>query len=210
VHKSPRWLRAGLVLASLALTALAGCSITSTKTVINGTPQPSYIFQDSLKSNSNNWNTDSNCSFGADGYHINASVICFAPTDPITDAVGSVTVKQISGVNNISYGLVFRHPSKGNYYAFEIDSNGKWQFYKVVAGTNTTLAPYQANSAIKSGLNVTNVISAKVTAQNYTFFVNGTQVGQYSDSTFTTAGDWGLDGADGLEVVYTNFSLAKP
>jgi hypothetical protein len=194
---------------SMALTVLAGCSL-STQTVINGTPQPSYIFQDSLSSNSNNWNTDSNCFFGSGGYHINASVICFAPTDQITDAVGTVTLTQISGATDTSVGIVFRHPSKGNYYAFEIDANGKWQFYKVVNGTNTTLAPYQANSAIKSGLNATNTIQVKCVAQNYTFFVNGTQVGQFSDSTFTTAGDWGVDGADGLEVVYKDFSLAKP
>jgi hypothetical protein len=210
VHISPRWLRAGALIASLSLAVLAGCTITSTKTVINGTPQPSYIFQDSLSSNANKWSSDSNCTFGAGGYHIKASFICFAPTDQVTDAVGTVTVKQISGPTDTTFGLVFRHPNPHNYYAFEISSGGKWQFFKVVNSTNTTLASPQANAAIKTGLNVSNTIQVKCVAQNYTFYVNGTQVGQFSDQTFTTAGDWGLDGADGLEVVYSNFSLAKP
>ncbi|MBA3823357.1 MAG: hypothetical protein H0X24_05535 [Ktedonobacterales bacterium] len=210
MHISTRWLRVGALFASLSLAVLAGCSITSTKTVINGTPQPSYIFQDALSSNANNWNTDSSCTFGTGGYHIKASFICFAPTDKVTDAVGTVTVKQISGPTDTSFGLVFRHPSTGNYYAFEISAGGKWQFYKVANKQNTTLAPLQANTAIKTGLNVSNTIQVKCVAQNYTFLVNGTQVGQFSDSSFTSAGDWGLDGADGLEVVYSNFSLAKP
>lgn len=61
-------------------------------------------------------------------------------------------------------------------------------FFKSVDDDITTLADYQANPAITSGLNVENTIQAKVVGQNYTFFVNGTQVGQFSDPTFTAAG----------------------
>lgn len=200
----------GILCVSAALMFMAGCSIPTTASTVNGTPQPSYIFQDSLKSDSNNWTKDDDCFFASDGYHIKDGFICFPPTDDIVDSVGTVTVKQLSGDTTISYGLVFRHPSSGNYYAFEIDSNGKWQFFKDVDNTVTTLADYQANDAIKSGLNVENTIQARVIGQNYTFFVNGTQVGQFADTTFTSAGSWGLDGADNVEVVYTDFSLAKP
>ena len=206
---STKWLHVSVLFGSLSLAFLAGCG-SSSQTVINGTPQPSYIFQDSLSSNSNSWSSDTNCFFGSGGYHIKGGVICFAPTDDVADAVGTVTVKQLSGINTISYGLVFRHPSKGNFYAFEIDSNGKWQFYKTVGGKLTTLAPYQKNAAIHVGLNVANTLQVRSVGQNYTFFVNGKKVGQFADTTFTTAGSWGLDGADGLEVVYSNFSLAKP
>ena len=211
MYISTRWLRAGALLGSLALVFLTGCNLTSSQTVINGTPQPSYIFQDSLKSNANNWNTDSNCFFQGNSYHIKGAVLCFAPTNDVADAVGAVTVKQISGDITLGYGIVFRHPSTGNYYQFLIDSNGKWAFFKAVSGQNdTALVDFEANSAIHTGLNTSNTMQVKALGQNYTFFVNGTQVGQFADTTYTAAGSWGLRGEDGIDVAYTNFSLAKP
>ncbi len=129
----------------------------------------------------------------------------------MTDAVATVTVEQLSGDITTGYGIVFRHPSTGNYYQFLIDSNGKWAFYKEVSGQNSTaLVDFTANAAIHTGLNVANTMQVKAVGQNYTFFVNGAQVGQFSDTTYIAAGSWGLAGADGLEVVFTNFSLAKP
>jgi hypothetical protein len=214
---SVRTLIGRVVYAGIALTFLTGCGLSSAQSsTINGTPVPtstpvpSYIFQDSLSSNSNNWIDDSNCFFKSGSYHIASGYICYAPTNDVADAVGKVTVQQLSGDNTTGYGIVFRRPSQGNYYQFLIDSNGKWAFLKTVSGNTTTLADFQANSAIKSGLNTSNTIAVKAVGSNYTFFVNDVQVGQFSDTTFTAAGSWGLTGSDGLEVVYTNFSLAKP
>jgi hypothetical protein len=207
-----RRLRSGLLAGGLTLALLlSACSLSSTQSTINGTPQPSYIFQDSLSSNANGWNVDANCFFKSDGYHINGGFICFAPTSDVADAVATVTVKQLSGDIKTGYGIVFRHPSTGNFYSFFVDSNGKWAFYKSVSGQNdTALVDFEANSAINTGLNSSNTLQVKAVGQNYTFFVNGVQVGQFADTTYTAAGSWGLSGSDGLEVVYTHFSLAKP
>ena len=202
MHNSVRWLRAGAILASLSLTLFAGCSLTST--------QSNTYLQDPLTSNSNNWIVDANCFFSSDGYHIKASVLCFAPTDAVADGIATVTVKQLSGDIKSGYGIIFRRPSKGNYYAFFIDSNGKWTFAKTVDGVLATLIDFKADPAIKSGLNATNTLKVQAVGQNYTFFVNDTQVGQSTDATFTSKGLWGLSGQDGLEVVYTDFSLTKP
>jgi hypothetical protein len=194
-----RWLRAGALLTSLSFVILAACADSNT-----------YL-SDPLTSAANKWSTDSNCFFKSDGFHINASVLCFAPVEDVADAVATVTVKQISGDLIEGFGIIFRHPGTGNYYAFLIDGNGKWAFIKAVNGQDPTrIVDFTANAAIKSGLNAANTLKVKAVGTTYTFFVNGAQVGQSSDSSYTAKGSWGLSGQDGHEVVYSNFLMTKP
>ncbi len=172
----------------------------------------SIIFQDSLDgttdtSTKDQWTSDSSCSFGAGGYHISAGFICYAPTDTVSDAITTVSVQQISGPLTYAYGLVFRRPSAGNYYEFEVDSNGKWIFDKTVNGKTTTIDNFTANAAIKKGLNQVNTLTVKAQGSHFIFSVNGTQVGTADDTTFTS-GKTGLAGNDGIEVVFTQFVIA--
>ena len=167
------------------------------------------IYKDALDGSTKaDWSDDSNCFFGSDGYHIKASFICYAPSDQAGDAVTTVAVKQLSGPLTYGFGLVIRRPSKGNYYEFLIDANGKWLFDKVVNGTTTDIVKFTANSAIKTGLNQVNTISVAAQGSHFVFSVNGTQVGTADDTTFTT-GDTGLSGNDGIEVVYTNLVISE-
>jgi hypothetical protein len=182
----------------------------STPTAVPPTATPNLvIYQDALDGSTKaDWNNDANCFFGSDGYHVKDGFICYAPSDKVGDGVVTVTVKQISGPNTYAYGLVFRRPSQGNYYDFQIDSNGKWIFDKVISGKTTTIVDFTANSAIHTGLNTANTISVKSQGSHFVFSVNGTQVGTADDTTFTT-GDTGLAGNDGAEVVFTNLLISK-
>ena len=167
------------------------------------------IYQDALNgSTKTDWADDSNCFFGDGGYHIKAAFICYAPSDKVGDGVTTVTVKQISGPITYGYGLVIRRPSKGNYYEFLIDANGKWLFDKVVNGQTTDIVKFTANSAIKTGLNQGNTIAVQAKGSHFVFSVNGTQVGTADDTTFTS-GDTGLSGNDGIEVVYTSLIISE-
>jgi hypothetical protein len=167
------------------------------------------IYQDALNgSTKSDWTDDNNCFFGDGGYHIKAAFICYAPADPQSDAVTSVTAKQISGPLTYPFGLVIRRVSVGNYYDFEVDSNGKWIFDKVVGGKVTTIVDYTANSAIKKGLNQVNTLSVQAKGSHFIFSVNGTQVGTADDSTFSS-GKTGLEGDDGIEAVFTDLTIAN-
>jgi hypothetical protein len=169
----------------------------------------SLIYSDPLNGDSRSgWTNDSNCFFGSGGYHIKASFICYAPANQTGDGVTTVTVSQISGPITYGYGLVIRRVSKGNYYEFQIDANGKWLFTKVVNGTSTDIVKFTANAAIKKGLNQPNTLSVTAQGSHFIFSVNGTQVGTADDSTFTSGGT-GLFGNDGIEVVFTSLSIEK-
>lgn len=167
------------------------------------------IYQNAMDgSNKSDWTNDSNCFFGSGGYHINAGYICYSPADKVGNADTTVSVKQISGPIIYSYGVVIRRMSKGNYYAFQINANGKWLFSKVVNGTNTDIVVLTSNAAIKTGLNQVNTLSVRAQGSHFIFSVNGTQVGTADDSTFTS-GNTGLIGYSGIEVIFTNLSIAN-
>jgi hypothetical protein len=169
----------------------------------------SIIYQDALNGSTKaQWANDSNCFFGSGGYHINAAFICYAPADKVGDAVTTVSVSQTSGPITYPYGLVIRRVSKGNYYEFLIDANGKWLFDKVVNGTTTDIVKFTADKSIKTGLNQSNTISVQAKGSHFVFSVNGTQVGTADDSTFTS-GETGLSGTDTIEVVYTNLIISN-
>ncbi|HEX5159417.1 MAG TPA: hypothetical protein VFW17_19565 [Ktedonobacterales bacterium] len=186
--------------------SVAGITLGGTNTGPGG---GTLIYQDALDgSTKSQWTNDSNCFFGSGGYHINAGFICYAPSDKVGDAATTVSTKQISGPITYFYGLVVRRVSKGNYYEFQVDANGKWRFGKVVNGTSTDIVGQSASTAIKTGLNQVNTLAVQAQGSHFVFSVNGTQVGTADDSTFTS-GDTGLIGNDGIEVVFSNLSIAN-
>ena len=192
-----------------ALSHAGGLTIGGATIGGNTNSGPGVIYQDALNgSTKDQWANDSNCFFGSGGYHINAAFICYAPSpaDKVGDAVTTVSVTQTSGPITYPYGLVIRRVSKGNYYEFLIDANGKWLFDKVVNGTSTDIVKFTPDKAIKTGLNQSNTISVQAKGSHFVFSVNGTQVGTADDSTFTS-GETGLSGNDNIEVVYTNLVI---
>ncbi|HUY75636.1 MAG TPA: hypothetical protein VMV29_02625, partial [Ktedonobacterales bacterium] len=177
---------------------------TPTSPAATATPAAQIIYQDTMTDSPSGWPNDANCSEQSDGYHVTTGVICFSPVSSSTgDASMGATVQEVTTTSSSSFGLAFRRASNGNYYGFEITPDGKWVFYKSVNGTATTIQDYTANSAITTGANASNDLQVVAIGPQFTFFVNGTQVGTATDSTFS-AGEWGVDGTNNTEVVYTN------
>jgi hypothetical protein len=206
------------IAATVALVALSNAGnqgqTNTTPTATTGpaattTPAETVVYSNALTTASEGWNTGSNCGFKSDGYHINGSFICYAPTNPVGDGTITVTAKQLSGPTDSAYGIVFRRASKGNYYAFEVDGGGHWIFYKTINGTASTINDFKLDPAIKTGLNAGNVLQVHASGTSFAFSVNGTQVGSATDTTFSS-GLVGLDGNTGLDVVYSNIKVTKP
>jgi hypothetical protein len=177
------------------------------------TPVEQLLYQDPLDGTSGrNWPNNTQCSQMSDGYHVTANTICLLNTRiPVPNDVNiSADVRQIAGPTDqaSSYGLAFRRSGPKNFYTFEIDSGSHWYFYKAADSQFSLLAGSTPSPAIHTGLNASNTLLVRVFGAHFTFFVNGQQVGSAADTSFT-AGAAGLDGNDGIEVVYTNFKLTK-
>jgi hypothetical protein len=181
----------------------------ATLAAATATPAEQIIYENAMTTAQSDWQDDANCSFKPDGYHITAAFICFAPPEDVQDVNVSVTAKQISGATNHFYGLVLRRASRGNYYVFEVDGNGKWEFLVVKDNKGTAIVDLTANAAILPGLGVANSLQVTAVGSHFVFSVNGTQVGQAEDSTYSS-GLLGLEGDDGMDVAFTNFKATQP
>lgn len=196
---------AGIALVGHGSPSVSGGTVTGAPTT---TPGVRVVFSDPLTSNTNGWADDSYCHFGTGGYHV-SNRVCYAPTGSFAATIVSVQASQVSGPINVFYGLVLRRASTGNYYAFQIDSNGKWHFFKVVNEKATDIQPYVPNGAIHHGLHTNNLLKVRAIGPHFDFYVNGVKVGQADDSTFAS-GRCGFEVYNSTEVVFSNFVIATP
>jgi hypothetical protein len=168
------------------------------------------IYQSSLQGSLSNWENGADCASKADGYHIMSGSICYAPVGSQKDADVKVTVLQLSGSTDLFYGIVVRSTPEQHYYLFGIDGYGRWLFVDVHSPSQppTTLVAPTLDNAVNTGLHQTNSLELRMTGTDFQFFINGKKVGEMKNSQYA-AGQIGLSGEDGVEVVYTNLSIVK-
>ncbi|MDP3047105.1 MAG: hypothetical protein Q8O07_06460, partial [Chloroflexota bacterium] len=109
-----------------------------------------------------------------------------------------------SGPEVNSYGAIFRYVDDSNFYFFVVTANGKWGFAKRVKGSWTSLVPLTSDSTILKG-KAPNTLRVVAKGPNFTFSVNGKQVGTFMDGTHV-AGTVGVftsnDQPGNFHVVY--------
>jgi hypothetical protein len=185
-----------------------GPSAAPTSTSSNGSSER-VLLRDPLTSNQYGWADDTHCHFASDGYHVVDGYLCYAPVNVLTAADISVSAQQLSGDVHEGYGIVFRRASKGNYYTFVADGNGKWTFGKVVNGAYTTLLDWSYDAAIHAGATASNTFEVRTRGTHFDFFINGASVGHADDSSFAS-GVCGVAGVNQGETVFTNFLIQVP
>lgn len=171
---------------------------------------PGVILNDPMTANNHGWpDDDTHCTFEADGYHIIDSYICYAPVGLLTDATIQVRAEQLQGPLDAGYGFALRRTSEGDEYYFVINA-GDWTFQKCIDKQCVPIVDWTANSAIRGGLHASNTLKVQMRGSQFTFYVNGTQVGSASDTTYSE-GKVGLAGANGAtaDVLFTQVLITK-
>lgn len=92
-----------------------------------------------------------------------------------------------------TYGLVFRSPDFVKGYWFQITCDGNWvfgywdgsQYVNLAEGSNVS-------DAIRTGSNQTNRLGVMAVGDQYLLYVNGVKIREIQDSTFTSAGSYGI------------------
>ena len=183
------------------------------------------LFQDSLASNSNNWTDGSyeDSFFFQDGKsHLalltsnagkySESVIWNNPDQEprIQDFVLEVEANLVEGSDSNSYGVSFRQVDEA-FYFFEISGNGSFRLRKDEAQW-TTLVDWTPNPAILTGKRP-NALRVVAKGNTFGFYVNGTKVGTFSDSSFSD-GTFGTvvfnDGSGGVaHAAFDNLTVWK-
>ncbi|HET9111106.1 MAG TPA: hypothetical protein VFN78_09805 [Ktedonobacterales bacterium] len=204
--------RIGQGAASSILTTIAP-TLTAEAQQLTPSPSQNILYQDSFTDTPSGWVNNADCAFKSDGYHLIGGHVCFAPANAApADADVSATMQDVSYGPNTSYGIALRSTSVSDFYSFEITPGGQWGFVKWVKDSPTLVVQPQSSSAVHTGKGQSNDLRVVVVGSSFTFYINGTQVGTATDSTFTT-GRVGVvnDDTDAKsEVIFTNFVVAQP
>lgn len=170
-----------------------------------------YHFHDSLQSNTNGWpEVPSNCFFGDGGYHVDNGSACLTPVPPMRDGTVSVDISLVEAVHDDAVaGLWFRRADDQNTYAIVIGRDGQWTIKKGDAGTTSVLVALTPSPALHQGLNVTNTLSVRMSRSHFTFFANGTQIGQVDDDALAEGG-FALVALPGAQAIFSNFDVQSP
>lgn len=200
------------------------------------TAQANIILTDALNYNTHNWligsYNDHIYGFEHGAYHIannspNHPAIALLPDEDVPEPFTyMITINEVKGDDITTnptklnlFGLVLRYNQKDQnnqaFYCFEVkptNSNAEYQFRKYDSSQSdpwTLLWHQPLGSEYHSGQGSTNSNTVKVVANgsNFTFLVNGKQVGSASDNSFQHGQIGMLVNQAGAEIAFSNLLL---
>ena len=209
------------VIAGMTVTAEAKASATAgvIQTATSGKP----IYADALNNANSantveaNWDQNSKCVFGSDGYHVregNDWHGCKESSNTYRNVTLTVNTRILSG---LSGGLFFRVSTDvfGEYsgYLFEITATGKYRislFSQRISATITPLKDWTSSPALRQGYAASNTLQVIAQGSSLSLYANGVFLVQLADSTYTS----GLiaffvttDGIKQADAVYDNLKV---
>jgi len=154
------------------------------------------------------------CSFKADGYHVqtyspHTAAWCYSNQQQFSDVVITAQAQLLRGE---IYGLVFRlSPVKREFYVLELNSLGEYRFVRAT-GTDPsqwlTLIDWTHSNAILSGYRHVNTFLIVAKGSQFRFYINQQLiVTNFSDSLYSSGLIGflvGGDSAGGSEAVFSN------
>jgi hypothetical protein len=185
---------------------------------------PNVLFQDDFSNSSSGWDTvrnaDGMTDYDQDGYRIQVQD---TRTDywanpglsNLTDVSISVDAKKIGGPDDNDFGVICRYVDIENFYAFLASSDGFYGITKVINGSQELIGQDQLlpTDAINQGDGANNALRADCVGTTFTLYINGTQIAQVQDSSFTS-GDVGLIAGTfdtpGTDILFDNYLVRKP
>jgi hypothetical protein len=209
-----------------SLVGVAGCGPAKP----SSTPPPAgVLFQDDFANPTSGWDKHTGADVTTDydnkQYLIaveQPSVDVWAqPGLDLTDVAVQVQAQYSAGPVNNEYGLICRYQrggdGKNSFYFFFISSDGYYALGKVSKDVRKILSPAQGSpqptTAIKPQTDAVNEISATCQGSHLALTVNGTQVGEFTD-TELKRGDIGLIAGTydegGVKIHFDNLVARQP
>jgi hypothetical protein len=132
-----------------------------------------------------------------------------------TDFIMEVEATQVSGPDNNTYGIIFRHGlDSKEFYTFLISGDGYYVF--TVDGADSQepeiLVKWTESLAIKKGAQ-TNHIKVVAVGKSMKYYVNDQLLGEVQDTRFTTGSVGFFVGTlkeGGVQVSFDNLKISKP
>ncbi len=131
------------------------------------------------------------------------------------DGIYELVATQVEGPLDNGYGMLFRaDPDAGDFYLFKVSGDGYvWigRYRDSVEEAPIVGGHWIESSAVKTGLNQTNVLRVQAESGNLIFFVNGEEIGRVTDNAFES-GNIGVFaetlGSPGVRVQFDSFTVS--
>lgn len=174
------------------------------------------LYHDALHASTRGWENQDGCRFHDDGLQVKDNFNCFVPIAKRNDMHVMVTVKQTTGPLDHWYGVGIRSSYDENSayyigYTFALNNTGRWTFATCTNDSHVCipLAGKEAGLVMYVGLNQTNTIEVSAKGSHFDFWLNGTRLGSFDDTTYTF-GKVDLNADEGIEAIYTNLTVSQP
>ena len=98
-----------------------------------------------------------------------------------------IECKKISGSHYLAYGMIFGASDSvdNQYYYVNINVDGKFCVNKNINGTHTQLKEFTESNSLNKGYNTINSIKVTKLGDNYTIYLNDTEVHDFTDTSIT-------------------------
>ncbi len=122
--------------------------------------------------------------------YVNERIIWTSTNEVYGDVDAEIDVKMVSGKPENAAGLVLREQiegdTSGSLYVYQIDGQGNIAFrrYDKVTEEWTNLVDWKYSSAANEAAGATNRLRVVAVGSNFTFYLNGEKVANYTDDTY--------------------------
>ncbi|HZD11764.1 MAG TPA: hypothetical protein VE553_10515 [Candidatus Binatia bacterium] len=132
-----------------------------------------------------------------------------------SDFIADVEATQVGGPAGGSFGLLVRMPAPGQFYRFEITSNGEYvvERHDGPAEWERLTEDWQTSAAILTGLSQTNHLRVAASGGTFSFYANDMLLVQVVDGTYEVgaiAVDAGTFNQNELRVAFDNVVISVP
>ena len=112
----------------------------------------------------------------------------------LQNAYVEVTIRMSECAGADRFGLVTRSSSDGQqFYFMAITCDGRWGFFRMSEDVNiNTIIDYRSADPLTAGLAEPHRVGIWMKGSDFTFYINGIEVGTASDTTLTDAGYTGF------------------
>ncbi len=185
---------------TVALTATSMPPTPASTVALTATPSPQIglLYSDDFSDPSSGWDvsSDEDVENGySDGEYYTLVkkpdwVAWGNPGCTIADFRLEVDARKVAGPDDNEFGVIVRYRDNGNYYMFQISSDGYYGVRKRVNGEWETLVPWETSPHINQGQSSNHLILI-AQGPNFGFYVNGRPLVDVVDASFAE-GDIGL------------------
>ena len=210
----------------LTLQNTPSSTISSVSNTTNSTPRaqsPNKLFYDDFSDPNSGWDSVDTADYYSDYYnnayritvHKNMFDSWSNPDDHnYGDTITEVDATKNGGPDDNDFGVICRYQNANEFYYAVISSDGYYGITKVTSNSSDLLglSELQPSNYINKGL-ASNHIRFDCIGNVLTLYINGHQVDQENDSSYTT-GNVGLIAGTydtpGTDILFDNFAVSQP